>query len=82
MTKTQLMSQIQGTGLIANDLHLYLDVNPHDQRALAEFKRVNVEYARLVAEYEKHFGPITLPAAKNLDSYFKWVDMPWPWHRQ
>jgi hypothetical protein len=77
MTKQELLVQLSSMGILAQDLRLFLDVNPTNQEALAEFKLVTAEYRNLISLYERNFGPMT----GGHDINGSWTANPWPWHR-
>jgi len=77
MTKLELLEQLSSFGILAYDLRLFLDVNPTDQAALADFKRITAEYRKLIATYEQQYGPLT----GGNDTNGTWTSNPWPWHR-
>ena len=76
MTKLQLLEQLSAFGILAYDLRLFLDVNPTDQAAMADFRRMNAEYRNLIAQYEKSYGSLT----GSHDTNGTWTSNPWPWH--
>ena len=77
MTKLQLLERLSGVGIISHDLRLFLDVNPTDQAAMADFKHFTAEYRKLIALYEQNFGPLT--GGNDVDG--TWTSSPWPWQR-
>jgi len=77
MTKRDLLEQLSGHGVLAQDLRLFLDVNPTHQAAMADFKRVTAEYRNLIVTYEQHYGPLT----GGNDMNGTWTSNPWPWHQ-
>ena len=77
MTKLESLEQLSSFGILAYDLRLFLDVNPTDQAALADFRRVTAEYRKLIAAYEQQYGPLT----GGNDVNGTWTANPWPWHR-
>ena len=77
MTRSQLLEQLSSFGIISHDLRLFLDVNPTDQAAMADFKLVTAEYKKLIELYEQNFGPLT--GGNDVDG--KWTANPWPWHQ-
>ena len=76
MTKNELLERLSGMGILAYDLRLFLDVNPTDQKALADFKRVTADYQKLMALYEQDYGALT--GGQDVNS--TWTSNPWPWH--
>jgi len=77
MSKLELLEQITGVGILAQDLRLFLDVNPTNSAALTDFKRVTNEYRNLIATYEQNFGPLT--GGNDIDG--SWATRPWPWQQ-
>ena len=76
MTRLELLEQLSSFGILAQDLRLFLDVNPTDERALADFKAVVADYRNLIATYERSYGPLT----GGHDMNGTWTASPWPWH--
>jgi len=77
MSKLELLELLAGTGIIVQDLRLFLDVNPADTKALTDFKRISADYRNLVAKYENSYGPLL--GINDLNS--TWATTPWPWQR-
>jgi len=78
MSKHELLEQLSGIGILAQDLRLFMDVNPTNKEALADYKRVTAEYRNLIATYEQNFGPLT----GGHDVNGTWTANPWPWHQE
>ena len=78
MTRLELLELLSGFGILSHDLRLFLDVNPTDQEAIADFRRVTAEYRKLIALYEQRFGPLT--GGNDVDG--TWTFGPWPWQRE
>lgn len=76
MTRLELLEQLSGVGILAQDLRLFLDVNPTNKEAMADFRRVTAEYKNLIALYEQNYGPLT----GGNDTDGTWISNPWPWH--
>lgn len=76
MTRLELLEQLSGVGILAQDLRLFLDVNPTDRAAMADFERVTADYRNLIALYEQNYGPLT----GGNDTNGTWASNPWPWH--
>jgi spore coat protein JB len=61
----------------AFDLHLFLNTNPHNQRALMMFNNFSQKAKILKDNYERMYGPLT---ASSSNSYpWQWIQSPWPW---
>lgn len=77
MTRLELLEKLSGFGILVQDLRLFLDVNPSNQEAMADFNRVSNEYKNIVARYEQTYGALT----GDNDTNGTWATNPWPWHR-
>ena len=77
MSKLELLELLAGTGIIVQDLRLFLDVNPNNTEALADFRRISADYHNLVAKYESSYGPLL--GMHDVNS--SWATTPWPWAR-
>lgn len=60
------------------DLDLYLDINPYDNNYIELYKKYLNEKKRLLREYEKKYGPLTLESENNYNDW-QWINSPWPW---
>ena len=60
-----------------NDLNLYLDLHPDNKEVFDLFKKYVEERKKLVKEYTKNYGPLTV--SKTTGTKFNWIDSPWPW---
>ena len=77
MSKLELLELLSGMGIIVQDLRLFLDVNPNDAKALADFNRISADYRNLVAKYENSYGPLL--GINDING--TWATTPWPWQR-
>ena len=60
------------------ELQLYLDTNPKDNNMVNLYSRYLNEKKRLVDEYEKNYGPLTMDGVNNVSDW-TWIKSPWPW---
>ena len=79
MNREQLLRWISLTKFACVDSALYLDTHPCDTEAIAYFKEHVHLYNEALAEYSKTYGPLTLAHAHHCDTYWDWVNQPWPW---
>lgn len=79
--KNSLLKRIQMYDFIVNEMILYLDTHPNDQRGLAYFKKYNDLNNKAHAEYAMAYGPL-MPSQANSTERWTWVDAPWPWERE
>ena len=75
--KERLMYEIQKHTFVLNDLVLYLDVNPNDQKVLDKFNEYKDAYNRLVNEYERKYNPLTVNSNELDTTPWKWLNN-WP----
>ena len=79
MTQEQLLKWITLTKFACVDANLYRDTHPCDREALAYFQEYNRLYQEAMDEYAKSYGPLTISHARHCDTYWDWVNQPWPW---
>ena len=78
-----LFQQINEVSFAVNDLLLYLDTHPDDERALAFFTEVSDRRNQLLTEYARDYGPLTIDtAAKTCEGLWKWSQRPFPWEKE
>jgi len=74
----ELLKALQALQFSAFDFNLYLDTHPNDQRALAEYSKLQREAQCAGNAYNKSFSP--LMAEDNINQpCWKWALEPWPW---
>ncbi|HJB30174.1 MAG TPA: spore coat protein CotJB [Candidatus Blautia faecavium] len=80
--RQQLLSRINEVSFAVDDILLYLDTHPTDEKALAFANTHMAERQKLMAEYEQSYGPLTpKDPACPMDSW-KWAQQPFPWERE
>ena len=75
--KEELLYKIMEIDFAINDLNLYLDLYPEDEKIYKKFKMYTEECMKLKDEYSKVYGPLVLEQT-DYDKY-KWLDNTWPW---
>jgi len=75
MRQTEMLNNVTATGIMVQDLRLFLDVFPTNKKAMADFMNVVGEHNRNMLEYEKNYGPLV----GSHDQDDRWVNNPWPW---
>lgn len=82
-SRCQLLKRIDQISFAVNDMHLYLDTHPCDQKALTYCKELVTERNKLLKEYADAYGPLTIDctAQDNSDSW-KWAQQPFPWEKE
>ena len=74
--KEELLSEIQCHEFAINELALYLDTHPEDQRALCLHRKYCKDLKDCKDKYQKVFGPLTIQYPCNK---WRWLEEPWPW---
>lgn len=83
MTKAGLLNRLNEVSFAVNDIHLFLDTHPCDEKALAFFQEVSEERNRLLKEYASSFGPLTIDtAACSREDMWNWTIQPFPWEQE
>ncbi len=77
-TRREMIHQIKCLAFAINDLALYLDVHPDDEKALCLHKKYCKELKDLQDKYQKVYGPLTINFPCNK---WRWIEEPWPWER-
>lgn len=79
----QLMQWINESSFMANDLHLYLNSHPDDEKAYESFCEYSKRRKDVLKEYARHYGPLTVDTACDEQSCsWKWISSPWPWEKK
>lgn len=83
MTKAGLLKRLNEVSFAVNDIHLFLDTHPCDEKALAFFQEVSEERNRLLKEYASSFGPLTIDTAVcSREDMWNWTIQPFPWEQE
>lgn len=76
--RKKLLNRLSSTQFAAWELHMYLDTHPCDRTANEMFRKYVDEAQMLRREYEKKYGPLTVPSSNEAD----WLNDPWPWENE
>lgn len=76
--RREMMQEIRCLEFAINELTLYLDTHPDDQKALCLHRKYAKEAKELKDKYQKVFGPLTINFPCNK---WRWLEEPWPWER-
>ncbi len=77
--KEELLLDILKHIFVLTELNLYLDVNPDNINMINLYNKYLTNKKRLVDEYEKNFGPLTLDTINMDNNNWQWKNEPWPW---
>ncbi len=61
-----------------NEVNLFLDNHPTNQKALDYYKTTLAMRQKIADEYVTKYGPITIMDMAD-DNEWKWATTPWPW---
>lgn len=79
-SQSQLLQKINEVSFAVDDILLYLDTHPCDEKALAFYQENAEARRRLMSEYAKSYGPLTIDdAAESCGDTWKWMEQPFPW---
>ena len=76
--RREMMEHIRCLDFAINELALYLDTHPDDQKALCLHRKYAKEAKECKDKYQKVFGPLTINYPCNK---WRWLEEPWPWER-
>lgn len=78
--RNDLLKHINEVSFAVDDVKLYLDTHPCDEKALAYFEKYSRMRNEALREYAENYGPLTVDTAIYSDSEnWNWIDEPWPW---
>ena len=75
----ELMQNLMAYKFAVNDMSLYLDTHPNDEKALKLHNEYVAEFDKIKEEYEKRFGPLSIETEENS---WAWVENSWPWEKE
>ncbi len=76
--RRKMINKIRSYEFAINELALYLDTHPNDEKALCLHRKYCKEVKELKDKYQKVYGPLTINYPCNK---WRWLEMPWPWER-
>ena len=78
-----LLQNINEVSFAVDDILLYLDTHPHDQKALSYYQEAVSCRKNLMAEYARTYGPLTVDdASMDTSTVWNWMDQPFPWEKE
>lgn len=82
-SRNQLLKNINEVSFAVDDILLFLDTHPCDEKALAFYEKMALKRNELMTEYAKCFGPLTIDdAAESCGDTWKWMQQPFPWEKE
>lgn len=79
--RENLMKRLFEASFAIDEVKLFLDNNPTDQKALDYYERYKKLRHSLVEEYTNRFGPLTADNV-NVTNEWTWATTPWPWEME
>ncbi len=76
--RDSLLRKIMEYKFYINDLALYLDTHPNDQKALALHNEYVPKLDEVTKKFEKMYGPLTI---ETVMESWEWAQDLWPWQR-
>lgn len=73
-----LMQSIYEKGFALDEIILYLDTHPNDDKALECYHQLVKECCELKKMYTVHYGPLFANDVLD-DNFFTWINKPMPW---
>ena len=81
--RCSFLQQVNEVSFAVNDMLLYLDTHPEDQKTLRYFSDISDRRNQLMAEYAEKYGPLTIDsAAVSSENAWKWSQQPFPWEKE
>ena len=81
--RSRLLNKINENSFTVNDILLYLDTHPHDQKALSYYQEAVSCRKNLMAEYARTYGPLTVDDdSMDTSTVWNWMDQPFPWEKE
>ena len=80
MNRRELFEYINQISFAVDDVKLFLDTHPENQKALDYFQKYKEKRIEALREYASAYGPLTIDTATACESdYWSWINEPWPW---
>jgi len=76
--RREMSNKIKSYDFAINELALYLDTHPEDEKALCLHRKYCKMAKELKDKYQKVYGPLTINYPCNK---WRWLEEPWPWER-
>jgi spore coat protein JB len=76
--REEMIGEIRNYEFAINELALYLDTHPEDEKALCLHRKYCKQAKNLKDQYQKIYGPLTINYPCNK---WRWLEEPWPWER-
>ena len=79
--RRECLRKLQEASFAIDDVKLFLDTHPTDQRALEYYEKQRKLRDQYMKEFTSRFGPISAYDV-NVTNRWTWIDNPWPWETE
>ncbi|MBE7066722.1 MAG: spore coat protein CotJB [Ruminococcaceae bacterium] len=82
MNKETLMREIMALDFALNDLKLYLNTHPDDEKSIELFNKIATKGKELFDTYQSMYGPLIAEMYTGSEHTWDWIECPWPWNKK
>ena len=79
MNRRELFEYINQISFAVDDVKLFLDTHPENQKALDYFQKYKEKRIEALKEYAEVYGPLTVDRVSENSDCWNWINEPWPW---
>lgn len=79
MNRRELFEYINQISFAVDDVKLFLDTHPGNQKALEYFQKYKEKRIEALKEYAEVYGPLTADTVSENSDCWNWINEPWPW---
>ena len=79
MNRRELFEYINQISFAVDDVKLFLDTHPENQKALDYFQKYKEKRIEALKEYAEVYGPLTVDTVSENSDCWKWINDQWPW---
>ena len=79
MNRRELFEYINQISFAVDDVKLFLDTHPGNQKALEYFQKYKEKRIEALKEYAEVYGPLTVDTVSENRLLELWINEPWPW---
>lgn len=79
MNRRELFEYINQISFAVDDVKLFLDTHPENQKALDYFQKYKEKRIEALKEYAEVYGPLTVDTVSENSDCWSWINEPWPW---
>lgn len=79
MNRRELFEYINQISFAVDDVKLFLDTHPGNQKALEYFQKYKEKRIEALKEYAEVYGHLTVDTVSENSDCWNWINEPWPW---